>query len=374
MADIVGDDLANILNGTIDADTISGLGGNDTITGDLGDDILLGGDGDDTINGDAGDDYIDGGAGNDTLNGGDGADEIISGTGNDTVSGGTGADFITVGSSLNTLDRIDGGTGQGENDTLALSGIYASYVAFDASTVINIERFQIGAGQVRLTLNAATNVAVIDAAVQGQTDFLYLNGSAATNRMIITGGAGADNITGGSGNDTITGGGGQDILIGGAGNDQLIGGLDADTLTGGLGADVFTLTYNTPRSDSSPSTIDVITDFEGAGVVGGDKIDLPSYAYGRGIAFNATPLNFTFVVGGGASGVQLPAALVGDGFADVSWKYDSTNNRVELWVDVDDNGQFSELDLYTYINGINTLTQEDFTDTFPIWRGRKSVV
>ena len=369
MADIVGDNFANTLNGTVNADTISGLGGNDTINAGSGDDTVYGGDDNDIINGEDGDDYLDGGAGNDTINGGIGADEIITGTGDDIVDGGTGADFITVGSSLNAADQINGGTGPGEIDILSISGTYASYVVFGATTVTNIEQFQIGTGQIRLTLNAATNVSVINAAGQAQTDFLYLNGTAATNNMSITGGAGADIITGGSGNDTITGGNGQDTLVGGAGNDQIIGGLDADTLTGGTGADIFTLTYNTPRSDSSPSTIDVITDFEGAGVVGGDKIDLPSYAYGRGIAFNASPINFTFVVGGGASGVQLPSNLVGDGFADVSWKYDSTNNRVELWVDVDDNGQFSELDIYTYINGINILTQEDFTDTFPIWRG-----
>ncbi|MEK7456997.1 MAG: calcium-binding protein, partial [Pseudomonadota bacterium] len=361
MADFTGDVNSNIITGTANADTISGGGGDDSLYG-LG--------GNDTINGDSGDDLIDGGDGNDSLYGGDGNDEIITGSGNDLVVGGDGADFIDVGSWLNTLDRIDGSTDlSGGIDVLSIYGVYSSYVVFDADTVRNVERFSIGTGQVRLTLHAQTNVTWIDAAGQLQTDFLYLNGAAATNNMTITGGAGADIITGGSGNDIIIGGAGQDILVGGAGDDQIIGGLDGDTLTGGAGNDIFTLTYNTPRSDSSPSTIDVILDFEGAGIAGGDRIDLPSYAYGRGIAFNAAPINFTFVIGGGASGVQLPAELVGDGFADVSWKYDATNNRVELWVDVDDNGQFSELDIYTYINGINTLTQEDFTDTFPVWRG-----
>ncbi|PPJ69368.1 hemolysin, partial [Staphylococcus haemolyticus] len=64
-----------------------------------------------------------------------------------------------------------------------------------------------------------------------------LNGAAATNNMIITGGAGADIITGGSGDDIITGGAGQDILKGGAGNDQIIGVLDGGVLTGGAGND-----------------------------------------------------------------------------------------------------------------------------------------
>jgi Ca2+-binding RTX toxin-like protein len=368
MATIIGDNLPNTLTGTIDPDEIYGGGGDDVISGGLGDDSLYGEDGNDTINGDSGDDLIDGGVGNDILNGGDGNDEIITGVGNDIVDGGNGADYIVIGSSLNTADRINGGTGS-DVDILSISGIYANSILFDADTVRGVERFSIGSGQVRLTLHAMTDVRWIDAGSQLQTDFLHLNATAATNAMIITGGAGDDVITGGSGDDVINGGLGQDMLVGGAGNDQIIGGLDGDMLTGGAGNDIFTLTYNTPRSDSSPSTIDIITDFEGAGVTGGDKIDLPSYAYGRGIAFNATPINFTFVIGGGASGVQLPAELVGDGFADVSWKHDTVNNRVELWVDVDDNGQFSELDIYTYINGITSLTQEDFTDSFPIWRG-----
>ncbi|MFB0871988.1 MULTISPECIES: hypothetical protein [unclassified Sphingobium] len=361
MANYTGDADNNVYTGTSGADTISGAGGDDTLSGLGGNDI---------INGDSGDDLLDGGDGDDLLNGGDGNDEIITGTGNDTVVGGDGADYIDVGANLNALDRIDGSVDGGSSiDVMSIYGIYNDYILFDADTVRNVERFSIGSGQVKLTLHAQTNVTWIDAGGQLQTDFLYLNGAAATNAMQITGGAGNDIITGGSGPDIIIGGLGQDVLNGGAGNDQIIGGLDGDTLSGGAGNDVFTFTYNTPRSDSSPSTIDTILDFEGAGVTGGDKIDLPGYAYGRGIVFNATPIDFTFVVGGGASGVQLPAALVGDGFADVVWKNNSSAGRVELWVDVDDNGQFSELDIYTYINGATSLTQEDFTDTFPVWRG-----
>ncbi|MDH4386241.1 MAG: calcium-binding protein, partial [Caulobacter sp.] len=364
MANLIGDNNPNTLTGTELQDLIQGLAGDDILTG-LG--------GNDTIEGGTGADIIDGGDGDDILDGGDDADQITTGSGNDTVNGGTGSDQIIVGANLNAADVINGGAG--DLDVLSISGVYASAVVLGATTVSGIEFFAIGSGQVRLTLNAATLnglvgiVPTFNASGQQQTDLFVLDGSAVAIGFNAFGGAGADQLTGGSGNDDLRGGAGQDILVGGAGADRIEGGLDADTLTGGAGNDIFVFGYNTPRSDSSPSTIDIITDFEGAGVAGGDKIDLPSYAYGRGIAFNATAINFTFLGAGVPSGIQLPSELIGDGFADVSWKRDVANNRVEVWVDVDDNGQFSELDLYFYLNGAVSLTQEDFTDTFPVWRG-----
>ena len=62
-----GNALNNSLTGTdTAADVLSGLAGNDTLTGRAGDDHLLGGDGNDTLNGGAGDDHLEGGDGNDT--------------------------------------------------------------------------------------------------------------------------------------------------------------------------------------------------------------------------------------------------------------------------------------------------------------------
>ena len=67
-------------------------------------------------------------------------------------------------------------------------------------------------------------------------------------RIVIRGGAGADNIfcpavpvpltvTAGGGNDTITGGAANDRLFGEAGDDQLVGNLGGDVISGGAGAD-----------------------------------------------------------------------------------------------------------------------------------------
>src|SRR5690606_2493991 len=159
---------------------------------------------------------------------------------------------------------------------------------------------------------------------------------------------------------------GADTILGGDGNDRIEGGLGADTMTGGAGNDTFVLGFGIPRSHSSPTTIDVITDFEGAGVAGGDLIDLPGVYNGMPLAFNITPIDFT---GPSITGVQLPEELVGDGFIDVSWKYNSAENRVELWVDTNDDGQFSEVDILMYLNGVNTFSFGDLVDNFTVWRG-----
>ena len=64
---------------------IAGLGGDDTIVGDIGDDYLDGGDGNDKLdyilNTDDGNDTLVGGAGDDTIFGGDGDDDLRTGSG-----------------------------------------------------------------------------------------------------------------------------------------------------------------------------------------------------------------------------------------------------------------------------------------------------
>ena len=71
---VSGDYLANVMAGTIFADTLNGGGGDDNISADAGSDYLIGGWGNDTLDGGAGDDTLVGGLGADTLNGGDGVD------------------------------------------------------------------------------------------------------------------------------------------------------------------------------------------------------------------------------------------------------------------------------------------------------------
>jgi Ca2+-binding RTX toxin-like protein len=97
---ITGNSGANSLLGNGGADVISGGGGNDTIRGGSGNDNLLGDDGNDNIFGDDGDDILTGGNGSDSLDGGNGADRFY------------------AGDSTLYVDTINGGAGDGVNDTV----------------------------------------------------------------------------------------------------------------------------------------------------------------------------------------------------------------------------------------------------------------
>jgi len=89
----------------------------------------------------------------------------------------------------------------------------------------------------------------------------------------VNGDDGNDSINSGDLSDYLSGGGGDDTLIGGSANDILVGGLGADVLTGGTGNDSYA--YNSVlESGNSVATRDIITDFAGAGAVGGDVINV----------------------------------------------------------------------------------------------------
>jgi Ca2+-binding RTX toxin-like protein len=149
----------SLLNGTNDADELSGGGDPDAINGEGGDDILFGNGGGDSINGGAGDDRIQTGDGNATANGGVGDDDIVAGSGNDQLRGDRGSDQIT---------------GNEGDDT-----------------------------------------------VLGDQGDDLLSAEAGNDRL--DGGDGADTLSGGEGGDTLIGGLGSDVIDGGAGADILAG-------------------------------------------------------------------------------------------------------------------------------------------------------
>ena len=97
MAVRTGDELDNVIDGTGDPDTLSGLAGNDELYGAGGNDLLFGGF--DT-------DYLDGGDGNDTLiGGGDAGDGLSGGNGNDSLQA---ADWFIGGAGNDTFDGATG--------------------------------------------------------------------------------------------------------------------------------------------------------------------------------------------------------------------------------------------------------------------------
>jgi Ca2+-binding RTX toxin-like protein len=110
----------------------------------------------------------------------------------------------------------------------------------------------------------------------------------------INGDNGNNTLIGG-GNDILRGYGGNDLLYGGDGNDRLVGGLGYDVLVGGRGADIFDF----DRVNDSHIVFDVCASgggapaFEGAGVAGGDRIDLSGIDANTALAGNQA-----FVFGG----------------------------------------------------------------------------
>ena len=355
----------------------------------------------------------------------------LTGGGSDTASGGFGTDIFDLGASLDAGDRISGGAG---GDVLRLSGDYASTVVLGPQAVTGVEHIELLAGHERIQLDAAmaadlAEQMTVDARAQGAGDSAWVDASAigATLRMdggagsdtlsgggaddTITGGDGGDSLSGSGGNDTITaglgadtldggdgadtlrgedggdalaGGAGADVLdgsiggdtlAGGDGADTLVGGMDADQLAGGAGNDLFVFGFQRDRSESSPSTIDTITDF-----AAGDLLQLPGIN-----PFNQRPL--VFVEGATAFRTDDQSPTAGDlgtrpgsnpddGFVDVMWRLagDGTGQQwIEVWADANDDGQFSEVDIFLRLlvapGGKQALTAGDFFDTFVAWRG-----
>jgi len=154
VANIVGTDLGDVLNGTAADDQITGLGGNDKLYGKAGNDQLYGGAGDDTLWGDAGADLMFGGVGNDTYY----VENISDVVSEETVPG---------------VD--DGGKDR----------VY-SWVSFTLPAFIETLKLQ--------------GTEAINATGNDQDNSLYGNDA-------------ANVLTGGRGRDQLTGGGGADIFM-----------------------------------------------------------------------------------------------------------------------------------------------------------------
>ncbi len=322
--------------GVLVADSITGGAGNDTLTGASGNDTLKGGTGNDNINGNAGVDSIDGGAGNDVIDGGDGADVIDGEGGLDTITLGAGLDILeygaaadstgatkdiikdftqstinavttdtvtagdsinidfgTIGASVNTFTLAD--KGDVENAGLAgaaIDGVMGSFVFADDTSTIYLDYNGDGllnASDLQITVEGLTSFhsndinAIVTAGGGGDA----LTGGNGDDSL--TGAAGADTLNGGygkdvldlsqddsandvgngnGGNDSITAGSGADTLNGGAGADTLVGGAGIDSLTGGTGDDTFV------TNATAVANRDVVADFEDAGAVVGDVIQL----------------------------------------------------------------------------------------------------
>lgn len=305
------------------------------------------------------------GSGPETLQGGAVGDYLsLIGGGTDQAYGGDGNDNIEMGATLDASDTVAGGTGI---DRLGLSGTIN--VTLGATTITGIENIVwTGGGNLQMVLNAATGSTAtgglrIDGSAGSEIDRVTINGAAVVSApLMLLGGSGQDSLRGGGGADTIIAGAGRDTVNGGGGNDRIVGGPGGDVLTGGTGRDTFVFLNGALRSDSSPTTIDLITDFEGLGVTGGDLLDLPETSLsGLPLIFNAQ------------SGPQA-AEFIGDGFADITWSRISVTGftGIQIFVDMDDDGQVGEQDFQIRISSSNVnaaLSPDDLGESLFIWRG-----
>ncbi|MFV0299612.1 MAG: calcium-binding protein [Paracoccus sp. (in: a-proteobacteria)] len=188
---LVGTLQADVIQALEGDDTVNGLGGADDIDGGAGDDRILGGAGGDGLRGDFGDDRIWGEDGNDSLDGGEGNDRLWGGAGDDKL-------FESEGN-----DLLDGG--EGARDRL--------FIGSDSGAVRRIDLMKTVAQDTGAGHDIIRNIEI----VQATHDFA----------VWFRGGAGRETLIGGGGDDTLISAGEADLLRGGDGYDLLIGAATA---------------------------------------------------------------------------------------------------------------------------------------------------
>jgi Ca2+-binding RTX toxin-like protein len=200
-------------------ENLTGLGGNDTLTGDVGPNVLEGIPGD-TLRGLGGDDTLIG------RNGGAWADYgDASGV---TVNLSTGT---ATGDGIDTLVGIDDVIGSPGNDSIV--------GADDAPGVLR---------------GTAGNDTIRAGSIGG----------------VLEGGPGNDDLRGGDGPDDLHGGAGDDVMLGGPGADGFSGGSGTDRIDGGAGADGWSVVLRSSGAHSDePATEGVVVNLA-SGVVADD--------------------------------------------------------------------------------------------------------
>ncbi|MDF8335002.1 cadherin domain-containing protein [Novosphingobium cyanobacteriorum] len=286
VSSVIGTDVGERLDGSSENDGIDGRGGDDQLFGFEGDDLLNGGVGNDTATGGTGDDtyVVDStgdivvelaGEGTDTVRttlssytlGANVENLIYTGTSNFTGTGNALANVLT--GSL-AADRLDGQAGA---DVMRGGGGSDTYVVDNVADVV-IESQNQGNDRVlsRVSYTLSDNV-----------ETLQLTTTKAIN---ASGNAGANTLIGNAGANVLDGRGGADTLTGGDGND----------------------TFQMQRGEANG---DVVTDFTGAGVAGGDVLYLVGYGAGATITQVGATDSYVIKAGPAFGGVTETIRLVG---------------------------------------------------------------
>ncbi|HEX8388245.1 MAG TPA: hypothetical protein VF636_04445, partial [Sphingomonas sp.] len=228
---INGTENADTITGGAGDDEIAGLGGGDQLDGGAGRDELYGDAGDDRLNGGDGEDLLDGGAGDDVLTGGAGFDRIDGGDGNDVIDGGAGSDFIAGGDGDDRIvDVADPGMfgqatidGGGGSDVIEASGgvfslIGGGYFDDDDSVVDGDDRLTLTNGGAGSSLDGGDGADVLRATGTGSVSLYGEDGDddiayAGFSFAGVYGGAGRDLIRLASGDVFLGTGDGADVVL-----------------------------------------------------------------------------------------------------------------------------------------------------------------
>ncbi len=216
----LGNGLDNIMTGNRGRDQLFGDGGSDTLIGAAGNDYLSGETGNDSLRGDNGNDTLYGGAGSDLLDGGSGGDRMI---------GGKGSDVYLVDSIRDRVAELAGGG----NDVVRATASFT------------------------LSPHVEKLILLGDRPING-------NGNALDNAL--TGNEKRNVLDGGRGDDTLDGGRGNDVLTGGEGADRFVFSTAPSSIKN---ADRIT-DFSRDESDKIVLSLDVFTDFDGAGKISPD--------------------------------------------------------------------------------------------------------
>ena len=219
-----GNDFSQEIWGNASANTLRGLGGDDSIWGATGDDRL------------------EGGVGDDILDGGDGRDTLIGGAGDDIYQADVG-------------DTIEEQSGFGQDEVRYTN---AGNYALNAGASVEVVRF-----------GGSDGTATID-------DDFYFNFTGNEVSQEIWGNAASNMLRGEGGQDTFFGAGGDDNLDGGDGIDRLNGGAGSDTLSGGAGNDFILVERPGTNGGWSKNALTEVDSIDG-----GQDVDTLSLAYAR---------------------------------------------------------------------------------------------
>jgi Ca2+-binding RTX toxin-like protein len=253
---------ATTIHGNDGNDTIYGAGYNDILYGDLGRDTLWGGAGDDTLYGGNNNDTLHGEGGNDILDGGAGGNFLYGGAGDDSYHYSGGGDYIDEeGSFGNDQIVLPSGITAGNLSFARVVSADGPAYYFDllitiagSGTIQIHDQFGYSGYQVEtivfndsstLDLTTITNPDVY----LGNNSPTYFDNTGAS--YTVYGGSGNDLIElyAATGNHTIDGGAGNDTLQGGSGSDTYIASPGFDTIYDTAGTDTINIPVGYSASD-----------------------------------------------------------------------------------------------------------------------------